>query len=98
MVSMSATNLAEMPEPLLTEVTELVITTLNLELTLDELDPDKILFGDEGLGLDSIDALEIALIVEHRYGIKVEAEDEANQTRFSSVRALTDFIRAERTK
>lgn len=98
MNSMSATNLAEMPEPLLTEVTELVITTLNLELTLDELDPDTILFGDEGLGLDSIDALEIALIVEHRYGIKVEAEDEANQTRFSSVRALTDFIRAERTK
>ena len=95
---MSASNLAEATDTLLLEITELVITTLNLEMSVDELGPDMILFGDEGLGLDSIDALEIALIVEHRYGIKIAAEDESNHARFACIRSLTEFIRAERTK
>lgn len=98
MSSLTASTLSEDEEPLLREISDLVITTLNLEMSIDELTPDMTLFGDDGLGLDSIDALEIALNIEHRYGIKIEAEDDGNQSRFASVRTLAAFVATERTK
>lgn len=82
------------------EVADLIVTTLNLEVTPGELTADQPLFGEKGgLGLDSIDALEIALVIEHRYGAKISAEDEDNDKRFASIRSLAAFIReAGKTK
>jgi acyl carrier protein len=85
-------------ERLQREVADLIVTTLNLEVTASELTADQPLFGDKGgLGLDSIDALEIALVIEHRYGAKISSEDEDNDKRFASIRSLAAFIREART-
>ena len=78
------------------EVAELMIECLNLEVTADQIPPDEALYGD-GLGLDSIDILEIALVVSKRYGLQLQAENAENQNVFSSLRSLSDFIAAERT-
>lgn len=70
-----------------------IIEELNLEdVKPEDLDPDAPLFG-EGLGLDSIDALEIILILERNYGIKVENPAKGKEI-FHSVRTIADFIRA----
>lgn len=98
MSSSTASRHADNTDTLLREISELVVSTLNLEISADQLDPDMIIFGDEGLGLDSIDALEIALIIEHKYGIKFEAEDDENHNRFTNIRALTEFVASERTR
>ncbi len=74
------------------EIAELIVTTLNLEMEPDEIGADDPLFGDDGLGLDSIDALELALVIDHRYNIKISAEDEENETRFASLAALATFV------
>jgi len=78
------------------EVAELMIESLNLEVTADEIPPDEALYGD-GLGLDSIDILEVALVVSKRYGLQLQAENAEDQNVFSSLRSLADFIAAERT-
>jgi len=68
-----------------------VITGLNLEETTpDDLDPDAALFG-AGLGLDSIDALELAVIIERHYQVKI-ADMEIGKVAFASLRALDDHI------
>jgi acyl carrier protein len=72
------------------------------ELLLEDIEPEDILadeplFGD-GLGLDSIDALEIAVILDRQYGIKITAEDNRNQAIFASLNSLAEFITANRTK
>jgi len=85
-------------EDLQDEVAELIVSTLELEISADEIGADDPLFGDEGPGLDSIDALELALAIDQHYGIKISSEDEDNETRFASLRALTDFIRKNRQK
>jgi len=77
---------------LVEELKRLIIEALLLE----DISPEKIgtndpLFG-EGLGLDSIDALEIALALEQRYGITVDEDPEDNQARFASVGSLADFV------
>ena len=80
------------------ELKEALIESLNLEdITPDEIDNDAPLFGDEGLGLDSIDALEIILILERNYGIRI-ANPAEGKSIFYSVRTLADFITANRTK
>ena len=77
---------------------EALIESLNLEdITPDEIDNEAPLFGDEGLGLDSIDALEIILILERNYGIRI-ANPAEGKSIFYSVRTLADFITANRTK
>ena len=78
------------------EVAELMIECLNLEVRADQIPPDQALYGD-GLGLDSIDILEIALVVSKRYGLQLQAENAENQNVFSSLRSLSDFIATERT-
>lgn len=79
------------------EVSHLVIETLNLELTPEEIDIDAPLYGD-GLGLDSIDILEIALIVSKNYGLQLRADSKDNHTIFNSMRSFADYIQNNRTK
>ena len=77
-----------------TDVARLVVETLHLEIPVEELDPTAPLFG-EGLGLDSIDMLEIALSVSKKYGFDLRSEDRAA---FGSLRALTAHIARHRTR
>jgi acyl carrier protein len=79
------------------EVAALMIECLNLEVTLDEITADAPLYG-EGLGLDSIDVLEVALVVSKRYGLQLRADNTDNQHIFSSLRTLCDYIAAQRTR
>ena len=82
-------------EELIQKLKEQLIEALNLEeITPDDIDAEAPLFGD-GLGLDSIDALEIILILEREYGIKIENPSEGKQI-FYSVCTLTDYIIANR--
>lgn len=74
-----------------------MIECLNLEVTAAQITPDTVLYG-EGLGLDSIDVLEVALVVSKRYGLQLRADDADNQHVFSSLRSLTDYIAAKRTR
>jgi len=73
----------------------LIVKTLNLEVAADEVDPLAPLYG-EGLGLDSIDMLEIALVVSQEFGVKLRADDENNIEIFSSLRSLNVYIQAHR--
>jgi len=70
---------------------ELIVTTLNLEKRPSEIDPEAPLYG-AGLGLDSIDILEIALAVSKTYGIRLRSDDGNNQKIFSSLRSLNQHI------
>jgi acyl carrier protein len=79
------------------ELAALIVQALNLEISPDEIDPDAPLFG-EGLGLDSIDMLEIALAVSKKYGFKLRSDDADNERIFASLRALTAHIEKHRTK
>ena len=79
------------------EVAELMIECLNLEVTADQITADAPLYGD-GLGLDSIDVLEIALVVSKRYGLQLRADDASSQHIFSSLRSLSEHIAAKRTR
>lgn len=82
-----------MSDSLEQELKHLIIRTLDLEdIEVDEIDNDAPLFGD-GLGLDSIDALELGLAVSKRYDIKIDADDETTRKHFASVRALANLIR-----
>jgi acyl carrier protein len=76
---------------------DLIIRTLNLEIQSGEVDPGDPLY-DEGLGLDSIDMLEIALAISQTYGVKLNADDENNQNIFSSLRSLSNFVEQHRVK
>jgi acyl carrier protein len=78
------------------ELAELIVTTLNLDIVAAQIQPDAPLYG-EGLGLDSIDILEIALAVSQRYGVKLRADDDNNTAIFSSLRGLAREIDAKRT-
>lgn len=82
---------------LLLEVAELVVSALNLEVSAADVQADEPLYGD-GLGLDSIDILEIALVVSKHYGLQLRAEQEDNHAIFHSLRSLSDHIAARRTK
>lgn len=83
--------------PLQREVAELIVATLQLEERPEEIRPGEALFG-EGLGLDSIDALELVLEISERYGFEFRADDENNVRIFGSLASLCDHIAARRTK
>jgi acyl carrier protein len=79
-------------EALHQEIKALIVDTLMLEeVTADEIDTDAPLFV-EGLGLDSIDSLELAMELEERYGVTLEEDPEQNQAIFQSVRSLASFV------
>ena len=78
------------------ELAELIVSALNLDVAAASIDPDAPLYG-EGPGLDSIDILEIALVISKKYGVKVRSDDENNSKIFSSLRALSSHIQKHRT-
>jgi len=78
------------------EIKELIISSLALEdITPADIDPTAPLFV-EGLGLDSIDALELGVALQKRYGVKLSAESEEVRAHFASVRALAQLVIAQR--
>jgi acyl carrier protein len=79
------------------EVATLVVEAVSLEKSAKELDPEIPLFGD-GLGLDSIDVLEIALAVSKKYGFQLRSDDPANRRIFASLRSLSAHIAQHRTR
>ena len=79
------------------ELAQLLVQALNLTVAAADIDPAAPLFR-EGLGLDSIDILEIALVVSKRYGVEIKADSENNHKIFSSLAALAEFIAQRRTK
>jgi acyl carrier protein len=79
------------------EVAELIVATLNLEMAADDIDPAAPLYR-EGLGLDSIDILEIAMAVSKAYGFQLRSDDSDNVKIFSSLRSLSEHVQNSRTK
>ena len=75
----------------------LIVEALNLELTPQEVDPGAPLYRD-GLGLDSIDILEIALVISKTYGVQLKADDADNVRIFGSLRSLNEHLQQHRTK
>jgi acyl carrier protein len=82
---------------LVREIAELVVSSLNLETPAAEIDPAAPLYR-EGLGLDSIDILEVALVVSKRYGFKLKEGDQDNARIFRSIDALAAHVAERRTK
>lgn len=74
-----------------------MVTALNLEVTADEIDPAAPMFG-EGLGLDSIDILELSLAISKTYGVQIKSDDADNGRIFSSLRSLNQHIQQHRSK
>jgi acyl carrier protein len=79
------------------ELASLFVEALNLETPAEQIDPTASLFGD-GLGLDSIDILEVALEVSQRYGFQLRSDDENNQKIFQNLRSLAAHVAQHRTK
>lgn len=79
------------------EVAGLIVSALNLDIAPEDIRPDAPLYG-EGLGLDSIDILEVALAVSKHYGFQLRADNADNVSIFSSLASLTHHIAAHRTK
>ena len=77
------------------ELAQMIVTALNLEITADEISPDAPLYGD-GLGLDSIDILELSLAISKKYGLKLKSDDPNNRQIFSSLRNLNNHIQQHR--
>jgi acyl carrier protein len=83
-------------DALRTEVKTLLVEGLRLDRRPDEIADDAPIFG-EGLGLDSIDALELVVLVEERFHVTIP-DEEVGQRAFASVNALVDFVDAERVR
>ena len=79
------------------ELAQLFVDALNLETPADGIDVTAPLFGD-GLGLDSIDLLEVALEVSHRYGFQLRSDDQDNERIFRSIRSLAAHVAQHRVK
>jgi acyl carrier protein len=79
------------------EIAQLIVKGLNLPMQPEEIDPEAPLYG-EGLGLDSIDILEIALIVSKQYGIQLRADNQENARIFTSLRNFAQYVAEQRIK
>jgi acyl carrier protein len=82
---------------LVREIAGLIVSSLNLDVSADEIDPAAPLYG-EGLGLDSIDILEVALVVSKRYGFLLKQDDQDNIRIFASLESLARHVAQRRTK
>ena len=81
-------------DPVQEEIKQLIIDALDLEdVKPADIDPQAPLFVD-GLGLDSIDALELGVAIKKKYNISFSAEDKDNRKHFATVAALADFVRS----
>lgn len=77
------------------KMAEMIVEVLNLEdIEASQISPEEELFG-EGLGLDSIDALELALAISKEYGVQLRAEDENTRAIFHNLRSLTEYVEAK---
>ena len=79
------------------EIAGLIVKALNLEISAEEIDPAAPLYK-EGLGLDSIDILEVALVVSKRYGFKLKEDDQDNVRVFASLESLAAHVAERRTQ
>jgi acyl carrier protein len=79
------------------QIAQLIVQGLNLPVAAEHIDPEAPLYG-EGLGLDSIDILEIALLVSKQYGVQLRAGDQENQRIFRSLRHFAQYVAMQRTK
>ncbi len=97
---MQSTSRLDMPAsqtPAERELAQLIVQAVNLEaVAAEDIAPEAPLFGS-GLGLDSIDALEIALAISKRYGLQLRSDDEQNRRIFASLRSLSQYIEEHRT-
>jgi acyl carrier protein len=73
------------------ELAVLITKALGLDVSPDAIDPDAPLYG-EGLGLDSIDILEVALVISKEYGVQIKADSAENHVIFGSLNALSDYV------
>jgi acyl carrier protein len=78
------------------ELADLLVEVLHLEVAASEIEPGAPLDGDQGLGLDSIDILEIAVAISKKYGFKLRSDDPDNDRIFASLRALASHIAEKR--
>ncbi|MFG0605479.1 acyl carrier protein [Vibrio mimicus] len=84
-------------EQLHNEIKQLIIDSLNLEdITIDDIETESPLFGD-GLGLDSIDALELGLALKKKYNIVIDADDNNTRQHFASVAKLASYVSSQNT-
>ena len=79
------------------ELAQVIVEALNLDQAVDEIDPTAALYR-EGLGLDSIDILEIALSVSKQYGLQLRSDDADNAAIFRSLRSLNEYVQQHRTR
>lgn len=79
------------------ELADLFVSTLNLDMAASDIDPQGSLFGD-GLGLDSIDILEIAMVISKKYGLQIKADSKDNERIFASLRSLAAHIAEHRSQ
>ena len=82
---------------LMAEVAALIVEALNLDVKPEDIQPDDPLYG-EGLGLDSIDMLEISLVISKQYGFQLKSDNENNVKIFASLCSLSEHIASQRTK
>jgi acyl carrier protein len=82
---------------ILTELATLITQAINLDIPPGQIDPDAPLYR-EGLGLDSIDILEIALVVAKRYDLQLKADSDENHVIFKSLRSLAKYVAAHSTR
>ena len=79
------------------ELKNFLVSTLDLEdVPPDDIEDEMILFGD-GLGLDSVDALELGVAIQKRYGVKISAKSEEPHAHFTSIKTLAAFVRDNRS-
>ena len=99
-IDTDSTHMAEAPQDLRAlevELANVLVECLNLEVEVSDIDPSAPLYGD-GIGLDSIDILELALEVSQRYGFQLRADDEDNHRIFQSLSSLAAHVARQRTK
>ena len=77
------------------ELADMIVESLNLKISPDEIDPEQALFG-EGLGLDSMDALEVSVLISEQYGVKLTIDDTDMTKVFSNLRSLGNYIQEKR--
>ncbi|EHK90689.1 phosphopantetheine-binding protein [Aggregatibacter actinomycetemcomitans] len=79
------------------QLKQLIIDSLALEdISIEDIDNDTALFGDDGLGLDSVDALELGLAVQKTFGLQLDSEQTQLRDHFESVSTLVQFIRSQK--
>lgn len=79
------------------QIAQLIIDTLNLDIEITDIDPEDYLFG-EGLALDSIDALELAMAITQQFGFQLRSDDSNNREIFRSLRTLAQHIAENKIK